>query len=135
MVRNAHGTIHDVNEVFAVLLGRALGADQAVPVPLHLFPASGFAPEAQRYALAQQISLVDLSGSGFAELIALPSWASARSLRRALGTWTGGFDRPVESDETDAQDEWIPYEEISPYMTVVACLANQVRRCFRTPSS
>ncbi|WP_067839657.1 restriction endonuclease [Nocardia lijiangensis] len=139
VVRNAHGTIHDVNEQYSPFSSGV----HSVPIRRYqyrytLFSASGFAPEAQRYALAQQISLVDLSGSGFAELRALvsdiadttrdlaithqinrfPVGQVRAALRGALGTWTGGFETPAENDETDAQDEWIPDKEVSPYMTV-----------------
>jgi hypothetical protein len=122
VVRNAHGTIHDVNEQYSPFSS----GESSVPVRRYqyrytLFSASGFAPEAQRYALAQQISLVDLSGSGFAELRALvsdiadatrdlaftreinrfPVWQARAALRRALGTWTGGIDTLAESAGMD----------------------------------
>ncbi|MCM6774471.1 restriction endonuclease [Nocardia sp. CDC159] len=139
VVRNAHGTIHDVNEQYSSFSSGA----HSVPIRRYqysytLFSASGFAPEAQRYALAQQISLVDLSSSGFAELLSLvseiadatrdlaitqginrfPVGQVRAALRRALGTWTGGFETPTESDETDAQVEGAPEKGVSPYMTV-----------------
>jgi hypothetical protein len=138
VVRKAHGTIHDVNEQYSPFSSGV----HSVPIRRYqyrytLFSASGFAPEAQRYALAQQISLVDLSSSGFGELLALvgdiadatrdlaltreisrfPVGQVRRALRRALGTWTGGFDTPVPSGETDAQDEWITDQGGSTYMT------------------
>ncbi|MGY1984142.1 restriction endonuclease [Nocardia gipuzkoensis] len=139
VVRNAHGTIHDVNEQYSPFASGVY----SVPIRRYqyrysLFSASGFTSEAQRYALAQQISLVDLSGSGFAELLALvsdiadatrglalaheinrfPVGQVRAALRRALDTWTGGVDTPAEIAETTAQHEWIPNEEVSAYMTV-----------------
>ncbi|MEZ0064314.1 hypothetical protein ABIA32_000292 [Streptacidiphilus sp. MAP12-20] len=74
-VRNAHGVIHDVNQNFTLTTpSRRRSAD----APIHrgrprrrfqyvyaLFSANGFTSDAQRYALAHQISLVDLSGPSF----------------------------------------------------------------------
>jgi hypothetical protein len=63
VVRNAHGVIHDVNENFVHASGsRPRRRYQYVYA---LFSASGFTEQAQAYALAQQISLVDLSGASF----------------------------------------------------------------------
>lgn len=63
VVRNAHGIIHDVNENFVQTSGsRPRRRYQYVYA---LFSASGFTEQAQAYALAQQISLVDLSGASF----------------------------------------------------------------------
>jgi len=73
-----------------------------------LFSVSGFSPEAQKFALAHQISLIDLQGSAFSDLRVnarntarrlhgLASSAGLKSfpikqmrhaLRRALGTWS-----------------------------------------------
>src|SRR5262245_57113064 len=68
-VRNAHGVIHDINEQYA----SASAWGRAVPMRRYqyqyaLFSTTGFARDAQQYALAQQISLVDLSGPVFADL-------------------------------------------------------------------
>lgn len=68
-VRNAHGIVHDVNEHYST----AWAARNSQPVRRYqyryaLFSTSGFKSEAQEYALAQQISLVDLSGPAFAQL-------------------------------------------------------------------
>jgi hypothetical protein len=66
VLRNALGVIEDVNENFAHLGGsRPRRRYQYVYA---LFSASGFTSPAQAYALAQQISLVDLSGASFAWL-------------------------------------------------------------------
>ncbi|MFI7529679.1 hypothetical protein [Nocardia salmonicida] len=129
VVRNAHGTIHDVNEQFSPLSSGT--GTHSVPIRRYqyrytLFSASGFSMEAQRYALAQQISLVDLSGSGFSSLldmvadIAEAAYLLARDygiirfpvgqmraeLRRVLHTWTGGFVTYTEFDEFDNQENW-----------------------------
>ncbi|MFI9511263.1 hypothetical protein [Nocardia sp. NPDC052566] len=107
-VRNAHGTVHDVNEHY--------GSMQSGTRPLSirryhyrytLFSASGFTKPAQRYALAQQISLVDLSNPGFKPFLdavdrtahgifdlvrrsrtsPFPQRQIRTALRQALGTW------------------------------------------------
>ena len=63
VVRNAHGVIDDVNENFVHASGsRPRRRYQYVYA---LFSASGFTEQAQAYALAQQISLVDLAGASF----------------------------------------------------------------------
>jgi hypothetical protein len=63
IVRNAHGVIFDVNENY-------VRRDSARPrrrfqYVYALFSTNGFTQPAQEYALAQQISLVDLSGDSF----------------------------------------------------------------------
>jgi hypothetical protein len=63
IVRNAHGVIHDINENF-VRVGE-LRPRRRYHYVYSLFSASGFTGPAQDYALAQQISLVDLSGPSF----------------------------------------------------------------------
>ncbi|MGW4243008.1 hypothetical protein [Nocardia sp. NPDC004722] len=108
--RNAYGTIRDVNEHFA---SQTTGPHQ-IPMKRYqyqyaLFSASGFTSPAQEYALAQQISLVDLSGPGFESLLAAADGIATRiadlaaqigakslrlkqirhALRHALGTWPG----------------------------------------------
>jgi hypothetical protein len=63
VVRNAHGVIHDVNENFVHTSGSR--PRRRYQYAYALFSASGFTDPAQAYALAQQISLVDLSGASF----------------------------------------------------------------------
>ncbi|WP_329133549.1 restriction endonuclease [Streptomyces sp. NBC_01476] len=63
VVRNAHGVVHDVNENFVTLPGRR--PRRRFKYSYALFSANGFTEEAQEYALAHQISLVDLSGQSF----------------------------------------------------------------------
>jgi hypothetical protein len=67
IVRNAHGVMHDVNENFVTGVGT--GPRQRYKYSYALFSTSGFTVDAQRYALAHQISLVDLSGASFAWLL------------------------------------------------------------------
>ncbi|MFC9087422.1 hypothetical protein [Nocardiopsis dassonvillei] len=66
VVRNAHGVLHDVNENFVDHPGTR--PRRRYRYSYALFSANGFTDEAQRYALAHQISLVDLSGGSFAWL-------------------------------------------------------------------
>lgn len=76
IVRNAHGVIHDINQNFAYPeLRDPAGEDNGRQRPRRryhytyaLFSTSGFTRDAQRYALAHQLSLVDLSGPSFAWL-------------------------------------------------------------------
>lgn len=108
-VRNAHGVVHDVNEQYTT----ALASDRTVPVRRYhyrytLFSANGFSKQAQQYALAHQIALVDLSSPAFVELLdvanrtsrellelaqevrvsSFPTVQIRTALRLALGTWT-----------------------------------------------
>ncbi|GAB3453808.1 hypothetical protein [Actinophytocola sediminis] len=108
-VRNAHGVVHDVNEQYAT----ASAGARSVPVRRYyyrytLFSATGFSRPAQQYALAQQISLVDLSSPAFTALLdaanrtayelhgladevrvsPFPRGQVRTALRVALGTWT-----------------------------------------------
>ncbi|MEV0367350.1 restriction endonuclease [Nocardia fusca] len=63
MVRNAHGVVHDVNENY--MAGSGARPRQRYKYSYVLFSASGFTADAQKYALAHHISLVDLSGPTF----------------------------------------------------------------------
>jgi hypothetical protein len=66
IVRNAHGVIHDVNENFVHHVGSR--PRRRYQYAYALFSANGFTEPAQDYALAQQISVIDLSGESFAWL-------------------------------------------------------------------
>jgi hypothetical protein len=88
LVRKAHGIIFDVNENFLRQPGsRPRRRFQYV---YSLFSTSGFTEPAQKYALAHQISLIDLSGESFAWLrstisetaAALYTLRSSRSIQR-----------------------------------------------------
>lgn len=63
VVRNAHGVIHDINENFVHGPGQRLR--KRFRYVYAIFSAKGFTKNAQDFALAQQISLVDLSGVSF----------------------------------------------------------------------
>ncbi|WP_370948856.1 restriction endonuclease [Amycolatopsis sp. cg5] len=91
-VRNAHGVIHDVNEHYATATAHA----RALPVRRHLyqyalFSASGFTKDAQLYALAQQISLVDLSGPAFRPLLEATRRAADELIRIARAAGVQSF--------------------------------------------
>lgn len=108
-IRNALGVLNDVNEHYS--------SENMHDFPMRryqyryaLFSISGFTPDAQKYALAHQISLVDLQGPAFADLRGVTSQTAQRllilaqssglssfplnqmriALRRALRTWTNG---------------------------------------------
>ena len=70
VVRNAHGVMHDVNENF--MTGPGTRPRQRDKYSYALFSASGFTADAQKYALAHQISLVDLSGACCHQLVHRP---------------------------------------------------------------
>jgi hypothetical protein len=74
VVRNAHGVLHDVNEYVRGSSGSATRPRQ-VQYRYSVFSAGGFTREAQNFAYAHQISLIDLSG---------PSWRGLHRLVRAL---------------------------------------------------
>ncbi len=121
-VRNAHGVVHDINEQYAPASARR----HAVPMRRYqyqyaLFSATGFSRDAQQYALAQQISLVDLSSPAFADLLSaahrtaeqmlavageydarsFPVGLARTTMRFALGTWTASTP-----DLVDVEDAW-----------------------------
>ncbi|GAA2369416.1 hypothetical protein [Dactylosporangium salmoneum] len=66
-VRNAFGVISDVNENY-IQLGPGRRPRRRYRYVYTLFSTSGFSAPAQEYAIAHQISLVDLSGDSFAWL-------------------------------------------------------------------
>ncbi|MFE7719535.1 hypothetical protein ACFU44_10870 [Nocardia rhizosphaerihabitans] len=130
-VRNAYGTIRDVNEHY----GTSTPGSRRIPVKRYqyqyaLFSASGFTRPAQEYALAQQISLVDLSNPGFGTLLStahriatqivnlasevdvdsLPLNQIRSALRHALGTWPSDLtdeDFPEMASHLDALRGWV----------------------------
>lgn len=116
VVRNAHGVLHDVNENFMDHEGTR--PRRRYQYTYALFSANGFTSEAQRYALAHQISLVDLSGESFTwlreairiaavdlykaqEKHALQTFPVAwmrRVLREALGTCPPGVSMSADTN-------------------------------------
>ncbi len=76
VVRNAHGVVHDVNQFVPPTDSHAerLRQLRRVQYRYSIFSTSGFTADAQKYALAHQISLVDLSG---------PAWGHLGELLRA----------------------------------------------------
>ncbi len=125
-VRNAYGTIRDVNEHY----GTQTPGTYRIPMKRYqyqyaLFSASGFTKPAQEYALAQQISLIDLSNPGFGPLLnvadaiatrivdlatrtgvaSLPLNQVRHALRHALGTWPANVDDKDFPDLADGIDQ------------------------------
>jgi hypothetical protein len=66
-VRNAFGVVSDVNENY-IQLGPGRRSRRRYRYVYTLLTTSGFSAPAQEYAIAHQISLVDLSGDSFAWL-------------------------------------------------------------------
>lgn len=111
-VRNALGVVNDVNEHYSTAVVRDAQPDhyKRYDYRYSLFSASGFTPDAEQFAFAQRISLIDLSGSSYEDLLRVAVSASREllklakahdrksfpvlemreSLRRALGTWSAG---------------------------------------------
>jgi hypothetical protein len=94
-VRNAHGVMHDVNENFRTSQGSR--PRQRYKYSYALFSASDFSADAQKYALAHQISLVDLSGQSFAWLLG----HTAQSLYKARQHLPGTTAFPVNWMRTE----------------------------------
>lgn len=120
VVRNAVGVINDVNEFYT-------GSNAKSGVQRHdyrytLFSTSGYTGDAERYALAQRISLVDLRDPAFRSLIRLVDRIANRLLalakaqglntfpvnqmreafRKAFGTWTmDARPEPQKFDEAE----------------------------------
>jgi hypothetical protein len=80
VVRNALGVIDDVNEHFVPRPGER-HAQRRYQYAYALFSTSGFTRDAEEYALAHQISLVDMSGASFSWLRE-PVAIAAGKLRR-----------------------------------------------------
>jgi hypothetical protein len=77
-VRNAHGVVDDVNQQYSTELSSTYRQPlRRYQYRYALFSAAGFKRPAQSYALAQQISLIDLSGPAFAPFIATVERAAA----------------------------------------------------------
>ncbi|MDG4829056.1 restriction endonuclease [Solwaraspora sp. WMMD1047] len=86
-VRNAHGVIDDVNQQYSTELSTSYRHPlRRYQYRYALFSAAGFKKEAQSYALAQQISLVDLSGPAFEPLITTVERAANLILMTAIAT-------------------------------------------------
>lgn len=122
-VRNALGVVNDVNEHYSTALAaRATPRYVRYQYRYALFSASGFTDDAQRFAIAQQISLVDLRGPAFAWILAsaariaeallrlaesarlesFPVGQMRQALRLALGTWPLGDDSGAPLRFSDA---------------------------------
>jgi hypothetical protein len=126
VVRNAHGVIHDINENFVHGPGQRLR--KRFRYVYAIFSAKGFTKNAQDFALAQQISLVDLSGTSFCWLLdAIEAAASdlhglqdqyriqsfpiswmRRQLRSQLGTLPGLMEPEDVLRLPEAEDKQFP---------------------------
>jgi hypothetical protein len=128
-VRNAHGVISDVNEHYGTDHSKRYQRPlRRFQYRYSLFSTSGFGPDAQSFGLAQQISLVDLSGPAFETLRAvvdtsavnLHQYAHAtgmnslslgqmrQSLRMALGSTQFAAANPMGSNSNRLTTELPP---------------------------
>jgi len=92
-VRNAHGVIHDINENFSRGHGQRLR--KRYRYVYTLFSAKGFSKDAEEFALAHQISIVDLSGASLSWLLALIETTAGRLHRLQPHQREGSFTFPV----------------------------------------
>jgi hypothetical protein len=70
VVRDAFGVVSDVNQNFTRVAGARGALVQRYSYRYAIFSTSGFSAPAADFALAHQISLVDLSAAEFADLVA-----------------------------------------------------------------
>jgi hypothetical protein len=139
VVRNAFGVVTDVNENY-VQVGPSGRPRRRYRYVYTLFSTSGFSPQAQEYAIAHQISLVDLSGDGFAWLRDTVSVAADRAfaLEESLkldapnasiprAKLREAIRRQLETTDTVQQDIKIPAWWSSRIDTDLAGIATQLR--------
>lgn len=137
-VRNAAGVVSDVNQFQPPRAGlKAWRRDSTYHYRYSLFSTSGFTAPAQDFALAHQISLIDLSGPSFSslrrevELFAatvqalavregldvLPVGQPRASLRIALGTFQGSL---ADADPSTHDQPTMPWPELLNFATDLA---------------
>jgi hypothetical protein len=120
-VRNAQGVITDVNEHYSISV--ALSYKQPLRRFLYryaLFSTSGFTSDAQGFALAHQISLIDLSGPAFNQLAGAVTDAAQQIHAQAVAVGLTSFPirrvrrhlrlalERVEEDLRSSEDEMHP---------------------------
>jgi hypothetical protein len=93
VVRNGHGVVHDVNENVVSSPRSAAGGPYRPRTRYRynyaIFATRGFSREAQEYALAHQISLIDLSMPSFQPLRTLVETTVMEVHAGLDGTWPG----------------------------------------------
>ncbi|WP_405590039.1 hypothetical protein [Streptomyces sp. NBC_01190] len=116
-VRQAHGLIRDVNENFAT--GASGRPRRRYQYSYALFSTSGFTKATQEYALAHQISLVDLSGASFRWLLDPVRESAGLLFESGLGsqsrnrvTWMRSVLRTLL--ETGGDSAGMPFSEERP---------------------
>jgi hypothetical protein len=124
-IRNAVGVVSDVNQNFARGPGTSGALIQKFSYRYALFSTAGFSAPAAEYALAHQISLVDLSATDFDDLIRLADdvtsaiWgdnpprradgfvrAFRQRMRVALGTWPDEVPADAGLDNPELDQRW-----------------------------
>lgn len=148
-VRNGFGVVTDVNQFQPPSPRRPLWNRRSYHYRYSVFSTSGFTPLAQTFAVAHQISLIDLSGSGFAALrmaverfsvavrdlciregiSSFPVGQMRGALRLALGT--GGYSRPLDRveasrlvEELDPSTSELTRMASDPLLDLASALAN-----------
>jgi hypothetical protein len=112
-VRNAVGVVADVNQNFARTPGTKAVLLQRFSYRYALFSTAGFSVPAAEYALAHQISLIDLSAAEFADIVALADDVTALISDDEPPRRAGGFVRDFRTRMRMALGTW-PYEEVLP---------------------
>lgn len=138
VVRNALGVVSDVNQFQPPPAGMKLWRGQSTyHYRYSLFSTSGFTGPAQDFALAHQISLIDLSGPSFASLRKavgiFASAAQALAVREGLETFPLGQLRaglrvalatvdapPAEADPSTGELPSMPWAELLNLSIILA---------------
>ena len=115
-IRNAVGVVEDINQNFSPIREGSNRLMKRYSYQYALFSASGFSKNAVDYALAHQLSLIDLSGPDFDDLLKFvddlaeliftqphPGYKTSKffellrsSIRRQLATWPSNIQFPAE---------------------------------------
>ncbi|MCV2393711.1 restriction endonuclease [Actinotalea sp. M2MS4P-6] len=138
VVRNAHGVVHDVNEFMPPrAAGHGARGLRRVQYRYSVFSTSGFSADAQDFALAHQISLVDLSGSEWGDLARLLRAAADDALRQ-FGPDVGPSARSalrgaIRSSEPAELDDFFS-EQVDAPPLVAVWARDLARRILRSKS-
>ncbi|EFC81420.1 hypothetical protein [Parafrankia sp. EUN1f] len=142
VVRNGHGVVHDVNENL-VSVRRPSGGEVSGERPRRprasyrysyaLFSTSGFTADAQMYALAHQLSLIDLSIVEFREMT--DAVAEATRVIHPIVQASPGFQALIsvktirEAFRLKLNDEFVPADGVHVNVALsLDALAGSLRR-------
>jgi hypothetical protein len=105
-VRNAVGVVSDVNQNFTRSSATRSALLQKFAYRYALFSAAGFTAPAAEYALAHQISLIDLSAQDFVDLLQLAQRVTTILWGDEPPRRTDGFVRGLRTRMRMALDTW-----------------------------